>query len=48
MPALSGSGGTSGLLGIHTVNRAGNLSVIDGFSRRSRIGSAEIRLRHRD
>lgn len=30
-----------GLLGIHTLNRAGELSVIDGFMRRRRIGERD-------
>ena len=27
----------SGLLGLHTINRAGDLSVVDVFARRSRF-----------
>lgn len=30
--------GGSGLLGIHTINRAGNLVVVDAFTRRFRLG----------
>jgi hypothetical protein len=29
----------SGILGLHTVNRAGNLSVVDAFMRRPRFGN---------
>ena len=29
--------GADGLLGVHTVNRAGDLTVIDGFARRPRF-----------
>lgn len=32
---------SEGLLGIHTLNRAGELSVIDGFTRRPRVGGLQ-------
>jgi hypothetical protein len=30
-----------GLLGVHTLNRAGELSVVDGFMRRPRVGERD-------
>lgn len=36
-------GAGSGLLGLHTLNRAGALTVIDGFIRRSRIQPGRLR-----
>jgi hypothetical protein len=38
----------AGLLGIHTLNRAGDLRVLDGFMRRARVGRMEAFVRAPD